>query len=574
MLTGLSVSNFAVAKNITLDLDPGLTVLTGETGAGKSILVGALLVGLGGRWQQEYLRDGADRSVVELVFHLGDSQRDLLPDPSVLEDGEIVLSRTIDSEGKSRVRIGGSLANLTALKETSSRLVDVHSQFEAQSLLDPKVHLLMLDRYAGPDNLAILDEFRAQAKKFDALLEELVQIRTSENDRRQRIDYISYELDQFEQVSPQEGEDESLNAERTRLSNIQRLADLAQTIRLSLEGSDEQQGIRSLNRIAQRSFADLSRIDPKASEIGGMIDIIEANAQEALFFISSYINSLTFDPDRLQVVEDRLAVLGKLTRRFGSSLADAFEGVEKLKKELERLSKSEERLSTIENEIELERKNLSLLGEKLVRSREKAAQRLSEEMVAQLGDLALEKAKFSVQFQLLPPGEDKYIGIFGEKCGFGGTGPQYCEFVISTNPGEKEKSIQKVASGGELSRIMLALKVILSEVDRTPTLIFDEVDTGVGGRVGEMIGRKLAKLSQRRQVICITHLPQIACFGDTHLLIQKTQGEDETTIACLELARRGRVDELARMLSGDRVTPISLKHAEEMLLQAQKIKGQ
>jgi DNA repair protein RecN (Recombination protein N) len=572
MITGLSVANFAVAKNITLDLSNGLTVITGETGAGKSILVGALLVGIGGRWQSDSLRHGAEKATIEMVFSFKPSELNLIGDKSMLEDNELIVSRTIDSEGKSRIRLGGMQATLGTLKETTSKLVDVHSQFEAQSLLDPKIHLELLDRYAGTTHLEIISSFALSSKKLEALIFEQKTMLEKEAERAKRIDYINYELAEFDKIAPKLGEDDELETERRKLQNVQKLADLCDGIKTALDGSEDFQGIKTLTKTALKNAVELCRIDESLNESKTMLENIEANSVEISHDLADYLASLTFDPERLQIVEDRLAQLQKITKRFGMKLPEVFDGIERLKMELETLNTSEERLKTIETDITLERNNLGTIGEKIVTGRENAGEKLAREVMNELTDLALEKAFFAIEARLLQPSDEKYCIVFGEKSGFNQSGPQYIEFIISTNPGEPPKSMQKVASGGELSRIMLALKVILSKVDQTPTLIFDEVDSGVGGRVGEMIGRKLAILSRERQVICITHLPQIASFCDTHLLITKSEFDNETIVECNELAKRGRIDELARMLSGDKITPLSIKHAEEMLLQSGKIK--
>lgn len=572
MITGLSVANFAVAKKITLDLSKGLTVITGETGAGKSILVGALLVGLGGRWQSDNLRYGADKATIEMVFSFKTSELSLIGDKSMLEDNELIVSRVVDSEGKSRIRLGGVQATLGTLKDTISKLVDVHSQFEAQSLLDPKIHLELLDRFAGASHLETVESFAQSAKKLESLVSEQKAILEKEAERVQRIDYINYELAEFEKIGPKPGEDGELEAERRKLQNVQKLADLCNGIKVAIDGTEECQGVKPLAKAAIKNATELCRIDDSLKESKSMLENIEANSTEISHILADYLASLTFDPERLQMVEDRLAQLQKITKRFGSKLQEVFEGIEQLKAELETLNTSEERLKTIEADIAYGRKNLGTIGEKIISGREKAGEKLAREVMNELKDLALEKAFFAIEARLLPLNDEKYCAVYGEKTGFNQTGPQYIEFIISTNPGEPPKSMHKVASGGELSRIMLALKVILSKVDHTPTLIFDEVDSGVGGRVGEMIGRKLATLSRERQVICITHLPQIASFGDTHLLITKSELDNETVVECNELAKRGKIDELARMLSGDKITPLSIKHAEEMLLQSGKIK--
>jgi DNA repair protein RecN (Recombination protein N) len=573
MISGLSVANFAVARKLTLDLDDGLTIITGETGAGKSILVGALLVGLGGKWKPESLRNGADKATVELIFKLKNDDLNLIEDKSILEDGELIASRTVDSEGKSRIRIGGMQTTLNALRETTSRLVDVHSQFDAQSLLDPKIHQQLLDRFAGQDHLKNVDDFGNLATQLRQFQNELKRMLGSEEERKRRLDYIAYELEDFEKIKPEPGEDEQLEQERTRLLNIAKLADLAGAIKSATDGVEDQQGIISLAKNARKSMSDLLKIDRTAEEAMPLVESLLAGSSEISVIIGNYLSELTFDPERLEQVESRLNDLGKITRRFGSSLADVFTGIEKLRTEMDTLANAENRIGQITQDIEAVRAKLGIVGTKVRLGRQDGAKKLATAIIAELGDLALEKATFSVNLIPFEPSENLYCRVDGVDVGISESGTDAVEFVISTNPGEPLKSIQKVASGGELSRIMLALKVILSEVDQTPTLIFDEVDSGVGGRIGEMIGRKLATLARRRQIICITHLPQIAAFADRHLEIVKHTDNDETNIECHELAQRGRIEELARMGSGDKISQVSLKHAEELLMDAKKLKS-
>jgi DNA repair protein RecN (Recombination protein N) len=572
MISGLSVANFAVAKKLTLELDDGLTIITGETGAGKSILVGALLVGLGGKWKPESLRHGADKATVELVFRFKQQDLNLLEDKTVLEDNELIASRTIDAEGKSRIRIGGMQTTLNALRETTSKLVDVHSQFDAQSLLDPRIHQQLLDRFAGLDHLKNVEQFGTLATQLRQLQVELKRMLGSEEERKRRLDYIAFELEDFEKIKPEPGEDSQLEQERTRLLNIAKLADLAGTIKSAMDGVEDQQGIISLSKNARKTMADLLRIDNSAQEALPMVESLLANSSEVSVVIGNYLSELTFDPERLEQIESRLNDLGKITRRFGSKLDDVFSGIQKLKSEMDALANAESRIGQITQEIETVRAKLGVMGTKVRTGRLESSKNLAKAIVTELSDLALEKASFSVNLIPFEPSENLYCRVDGADVGISESGTDAVEFVISTNPGEPPKSIQKVASGGELSRIMLALKVILSEVDQTPTLIFDEVDSGVGGRIGEMIGRKLATLARKRQIICITHLPQIAAFADRHLEIVKHVVGDETNIECLELAQRGRIEELARMGSGDKISQVSLKHAEELLLEAKKFK--
>ncbi|MCK5743882.1 MAG: DNA repair protein RecN [Caldisericia bacterium] len=572
MLTGLSVSNFAIVDRITLDLTPGLTVITGETGAGKSILIGALLLGLGERWLSDSIRPGQDRATIELLFKLKPGQFSLLNDADILEDGELIVSRSLDKSGRGRVRLGGISTTISGLKGAVSKLVDVHSQFEAQSLLRPEIQLKLLDNFAGSEHLNHVSEFGKNVSKLRKLGEELDRLQKLDDERLKRIDFIQFELDEFERIKPQESEDEELHLERDKLSNVQKLAELAGNAKQALDGGDDFSGINSLVKGAGRELQELSKIDSSSKEILEYINTIEANATEANIQLSDYLNTLTFNPERLEEIEGRLAELEKMIRRHGNSLVDVFEGVEKYETEIKELRGSEKRISELDIEIRKLRETLGLLGIIIRETRESTGEKLAELVESQLADLALENSTFKLVQAPVLPTEKTFCVANGEKTGFSEKGLDVIEFYVSTNTGMPAEPIKKVASGGELSRIMLALKVILAEVDSVPTLIFDEVDAGVGGRVGEMIGRKLAHLATKRQVICITHLSQIAVFADTHLRIIKSVEDGETTIGCTELAKRGQIEEIARMGSGDKVSQVSLKHAQEMLIQATKFK--
>jgi DNA repair protein RecN (Recombination protein N) len=572
MLTGLSVSNFAIVDRITLDLTPGLTVITGETGAGKSILIGALLLGLGERWLSDSIRPGQDKATIELLFKLEPDQFSLLDDADILEDGELIVSRSLDKSGRGRVRLGGISTTIAGLKGAVSKLVDVHSQFEAQSLLRPEIQLKLLDNFAGSEHLNRVSEFGKNVLKLRKLSEELDRLQKLDDERLKRIDFIQFELDEFERIKPQESEDKELHLERDKLSNIQKLAELAGNAKQALDGGDDFSGINSLAKGTGRELQELSRIDSSSKEILEYVNAIEANATEASIQLGEYLNTLTFNPERLEEVEGRLAELEKMIRRHGNSLVDVFEGVEKYETEIKELRGSEKRIGELDIEIIKLRETLGLLGIIIRETRESTGEKLAGLVESQLADLALENSTFKLVQTSILPTEKTFCMTNSEKIGFSEKGLDVIEFYISTNTGMPAEPIKKVASGGELSRIMLAMKVILAEVDSVPTLIFDEVDAGVGGRVGEMIGRKLAHLATKRQVLCITHLSQIAVFADTHLRIIKSVEDGETTIDCTELAKRGQIEEVARMGSGDKVSQVSLKHAQEMLIQATKFK--
>ena len=335
---------------------------------------------------------------------------------------------------------------------------------------------------------------------------------------------------------------------------------------------DEFQGILSLSRMAGKQLQELKGIDHTASEVAEHMATIEASASEASIQLADYLSELTFNPERLEEVEGRLAELEKIIRRHGNSLRDVLSGVENYQKEIEELNNSEERLGELDSKIIKLREEIGSLGLKIRLTRRETGTELSKLIESQLSDLALSESTFKIVQNEIQPTENHFCTINGERVGITRNGLDHVEFHISTNAGMPPEPISKVASGGELSRIMLAMKVILAEVDSIPTLVFDEVDSGVGGRTGEMIGRKLARLAKNRQVICITHLPQIAVFADTHLRIIKSVEDGETSIECMELEKRGCIDEIARMGSGDKITQVSLKHAQEMLVSAEKFK--
>ncbi|MEZ4812549.1 MAG: DNA repair protein RecN [Caldisericia bacterium] len=572
MLTGLSVSNFAIVDKITLDLSPGLTIITGETGAGKSILVGALLLGLGERWSSDSIRPGEEKSTIELIFELAKDQHSLVENSDILEEGELIINRSLELSGRGRVKLNGASSTITELRNTTSKLVDVHSQFEAQSLLKPEIQLRLLDKFAGCEHEQNVVGFTKKLHALRKITGELENLQKKDDERIKRIDYIQFELDEFEKLKPQENEDEELKTERDRLSNTQRLAELAENAKKALEGDEDFPGINALSKGAKKELQELSRIDSSSSDYLEYINGIEANALELNIQLSEYLSNLTFNPERLEEIENRLSDLEKMIRRHGSSLSDVFSGIKNYEEELESLKNSEERISEIQAEIKNCRKELGNLGLEIRKMRGTTGTDLARLIENELSDLALENSTFKLIQTPIEPSEDIFCEVEGLPHGLNEKGLDSVEFYISTNTGMPPEPIKKVASGGELSRIMLALKVILAEVDSVPTLVFDEVDSGVGGRIGEMIGRKIAGLAKKRQVICITHLAQIAVFADTHLQIEKSQNGELTTVECSELAQRGQIEEIARMGSGDKITQVSLKHAQEMLVSAQKYK--
>ena len=565
MLKELTVQNFALLKELHLELDGGLTVLTGSTGAGKSILVGAIGLLLGERAGAHLVRKGAQSASVEGVFDLS-GRKDLAERLERMgleaDDGLVVVRRLVNRKGDSKAFLNGSRLTVAQLKEIGDLLVDLHGQHDHQSLLRPVQHLELLDDY---DRLRPLrDEVRGLYQTLETLHREEKELTASVQARRERGEFLQYQLEEIERCQPRQGEDEELENERLVLAHIEDLFEGLKTAYGALF-EDEHSIIEGLSAVSGR-LEKLSRIDvglkKTHSESASLIYQLEELAAE----LRSRLQALQPDPDRLTEVVERLEELARLKRKHGGSLEAVRERQQEIAAELETLTTGDRRLEEIEDEIAEKEQLLGTLCQRLSDSRKSAAGNLSREVKKQLKSLGMPGTGFSVDIRQQSD-EQGWARTSQGRYHCDASGMDQVQFLISPNPGEGFRPLSKIASGGEISRIMLAMKSILADADRVPLLVFDEIDVGIGGPVAEAVGRALRSLGRTHQVLCITHLHQIACLAQEHYLVSKEQREGRTETIIRQLGSREKENEIARMMGGKEITPITLKHAREMIRQ-------
>ena len=538
MLRFISIRNLAVIDRLEVEFGPGLNVLTGETGAGKSILVGAVGLLVGGRASADLVRTGEEQATVEAVFE----------DPA---GEEIVIRRDVSAQsGRSRAFLNNSLVTSAALRELAAGLVDLHGQHEHQVLLDPASHLDLLDAFAGlaSDREAV----RAAFARMQALAGERNRLATDDREKTRREEYVRFQLTEIERVGPRAGEDDELATARQVLGNADRLQRLCADAYTALyEG--EGAALPTLSSVWKK-LADLASIDPQFAPHLAAKDAVKSQLEDLAYFLRSYASAIDASPEKLQEVEDRLAVLERLKKKHGPALADVIETAEALRRELDALEGADERAAAIEMELSAARRDYRCVAEKLSEQRRSAAVDFARRLEASLGDLAMTQTRCEVRFTDRD-GEETW----SER------GMDEGEFYLSPNPGEDLRPLARIASGGELSRIMLALKTLASTDAPGKTLIFDEVDSGIGGSVADIVGARLHQLGARVQVLCITHLPQIAAYGASHYRIAKALKNGRTVTGVAPLGVRDREDELARMIAGTAVSPSVKASAREML---------
>lgn len=554
MLTELYIRNFAIIDELRLKFHNGFNVLTGETGAGKSIILDAVTLMLGGRADTTFVRAGASEAYVEATFTLSEALKKVV-EPILEAEGldeehgdEVLLSRELRLNGRNICRVNGRTVNLSVLRDVAEPLIDIHGQGEHLSLLQPRSHLPLLDSYAG-----VQTERAALGVEITTLMEvqhELAELRQNERILAQRADMLRFQIEEIAAARLENGEEEELRAERTRLANSEQLMRSAsEAVNLLTGMDDEAQAVADMLGQAERSLVQLTRYDetqgPLLERLQGLIYQLSEVSSE----LQSYLDEVEYNPKRLDFVEERLELINQLKRKYGENISTILALSDRAKAELTRIDNSEERIAELTKTEETYLRRCGEMALALSKKRQGAAEKLAAAVVAQLADLQMDGAKFEVQFERTPQADGLYVE--GERLAFDKTGFDHAEFLISTNPGEPLKPMAKVASGGETARLMLALKTALAQVDKTPTLIFDEIDQGIGGRVGDVVGRKLWGLTAvaHHQVIVVTHLPQLAGYGDVHFHVSKAQADGgRTTTRIKTLDGDGRIQELAAML--------------------------
>ena len=552
MIKFLRIRNLATIEDLQLDLEEGFSILTGETGAGKSIIIDSLRLLLGERGSADLLRTGKSEAVVEAVFDTKEASG--LPPDVPAEDGELIIQRQITEQGTGKAYLGGFLVPLKKLKDTGAGLVDIYGQHDHVFLLNLDNHLNFLDSFGNA--LPLRQETGRLAQELRQKHKEKQEIEASQRDAAQRLDFLEYQIKEIEAAGLRPGEEAELLQQRHILKNAEKIASLVEGA-LDI-ASEREESLQSLIARLRSLLAELSGFDPAFREIGDSLEPADITLREVTNLLLKYKDRQSVSPENLEKIEERLSLIEKLKRKYGQNLADIQIHFDRIKEERDRLVHGEESLSEVKAGIDKLFREYSEKAGRLSEKRRLAARELQDLVEKEVGQLGMKKARFEVQVQTSPPDREQ-----ADKAR--DSGQDEVEFLISPNPGEQLRPLRKIASGGELSRVMLALKSIGREQERLKTLIFDEIDSGIGGKTAEFIAQKLKELARRHQVICITHLPQIASHARHHFRIEKRVEKNRTYTTVQKLGFEERVEEIARLISGSRLTEAALQNAREML---------
>ena len=555
MLQHLTINNYAIVDSLEIELDPGMTVITGETGAGKSIMLDALALTLGDRADREVIRGGAERADITAGFGLPE-------DPAVIQwlenhdfdtdENNCILRRVISRDGRSRAYINGQPTTLNNLRDLGEMLIDIHSQHEHQSLLKTATHQRLLDEYCGLQKIS--DQVRSIARKWRRLNEELEQIRSRAEESNAQYQLLSYQVRELEELALGEKELAELEEEHQKLSHGEESVLVNRQVLELTSENDEFNLMQSLNK-AIGLLQDIPYASKQTEEAGNLLNTALIQVEEASANLKHAIDHFEIDPQRLEEIDQRLALIHNLARKHHVQPVDLPELFLKLSDDLSGLSEADVQIELMEEELNKLLNNYEEQAKRLSDGREKGAKKLAREINAQLGKLGMESASFSVALTRFSDSTPRGGGLEG------------IEFLVSTNPGQPPRPMIKVASGGELSRISLAIQVVTAQTSSIPTLVFDEVDVGIGGGVARAVGELLRKLGDRGQVLCVTHQPQVASQGHQHLYVSKSSEKDSTATKLESLDHDARVEEIARMLGGDDVSEKSREHAKELLVE-------
>ncbi|MCT2908465.1 DNA repair protein RecN [Schleiferilactobacillus harbinensis] len=557
MLQELAIHDFAIIEQLSVDFSTGMTVLTGETGAGKSIIIDAVGILVGGRGSADFIRTGTKKATVEGMFSIpaGALTQNLLQHYGVGSDDDqdtVVLQRELFTSGRNVCRINGHLVNTSTLKAVGETLVDIHGQNEHQELMHPEKHLSLLDQYAADQIKPLLAAYQQRYADWKDLAGRVKERVANEREWAQRLDMLQYQAKEINDAHLQPTEEDDLTSERDRLNHFQQIQDALQTGYGVLNGDDDEAGVIDRLAEAMAALQNIAHLDADYENMAESLGNAYYALQDVGSDLSHQMDGLEYDPARLEQVEDRLATITQLEHKYGATVPDVIAFGQKVNDELDEMNDTQG--SSDELKVKLAKAQTEALAaaKKLSATRVAAAKQLSKDIHQQLADLYMAKAVFDVHFTVH---EDQ----------LGPTGIDSVEFYIQTNPGEKLRPLARTASGGELSRIMLALKTIFSQADGVTSIIFDEVDTGVSGRVAQAIAEKISRISRHSQVLCITHLPQVAAMADHQVHIAKTVKSGRTMTRLTPLTGTGRVEELARMLAGTTITKLTKEHAQELL---------
>jgi DNA repair protein RecN (Recombination protein N) len=561
LLNELSIRNFAIIESLSVSFNKGLTVLTGETGAGKSIIIDAIHLLVGGRGSAEFVRHGENKAEIEGLFFIEGEQHPCYAKAAEfgieIEDGMIVLRRDISASGKSVCRINGKLVTIAVLREVGSSLIDIHGQHEHQELMDETRHINLLDQFGAEEILPALSEYQHVFRSFEQTQKKLKSLSENEQKMAHRLDLIQFQHDEIQSANLRINEDEELSEEKHKLGNFERIFESIQTSYSGLQG--EQKGLDWI-ALVMDNLHTAADLNPEYKNVAESVANSFYMLEDAARTIRNELDSLEYDPQRLNEIDDRLNEINQLKRKYGKTIEEILEYSSKIEEEIETLQNKEVHIGQMEKELASLRKDLRIEASNLNETRKKWAKKLTKLIHKELKELYMEKAVFELRIE-------------SNQETFNKNGTDKVEFYISTNPGEPLKPLSKVASGGELSRIMLALKSIFSKHQGVTSIIFDEVDTGVSGRVAQSIAEKIYNVSTGSQVLCISHLPQVAAMADTHLYIAKVIKNGRTKTSVTPLTVSEKVKEIGRMISGVEITDLTKQHAEELLKLAQNMKA-
>lgn len=546
MLQNLHVKNLALIDEAEVDFSEGLNVLSGETGAGKSIIIGSIGIALGEKVSKDIIRKDADYALVELIFTVDGPVREKLIALDIpMEDEQVILTRRITS-GRPIAKINSESVSTAKLKEVAALLIDIHGQHEHQSLLNKKNHLQILDSYAKKSLKDVLQKLSDIYHEYSILRKELKEASTDSGQRSRELSFLQYEVEEIENANLISGEDEELEAQYKKYSNSQKImGSIGQVYKLTAEN-----GASELTGHAVQEIASVSSYDEQVKSLENQLMEIDNLLNDFNYELTNYIQDAQFDEEHFYEVEKRLDLINELKAKYGGSIEKILSEYEEKKERIEKLSDYDAYLSGLQQDVESKETQLEQLCKKVSQIRKKAALELTKKIKSALVDLNFLDVQFELQFC--------------RKKEYSASGYDEAEFLISTNPGEPLKSLTKIASGGELSRIMLAIKAVLADCDEIGTLVFDEIDTGISGRTAQMVSEKMSVISSKHQVICITHLPQIASMADSHFLIEKSSKRNKTVTNIRKMKEEESVLELGRMLGGAKVTDTVLQSAREM----------
>ena len=539
MITNLHIKNIGIIDDIEIDLGKALNVLTGETGAGKSLIIGSLNIISGGRFSKEKIRKGETNSFVEVALYEPENQNAI--------DGTIIKSREINVNGKNMCKINGRMVTVNELKEFMRKIIEIHGQNDSQNLLDNKEHLKYLDNFIGKDIKSLKEKYKEQYVRYLEIKKELKENYGDEKERQRKLDLLKYQFQEIEEAGLVDGEEEELSNKQKLIVNAEKIAKTLQEIDLAI-------GENAIDIISNsiRNLEKIESFDSKYQETANNLKSAYYELQEVSRDITNYKDEVDFDENEQKQIEERLDLIFSLKRKYGNSIKEILEYKEEVEKEIYRIDNLEEYTNNLKEEQKDVTKKLDNLAEEIHKLREKKAIELSKEINKNLQDLEMKNAVVNIHTDYI---EEEYYE----------NGKDKVVFFIKTNVGEDEKELSKIASGGEMSRIMLAIKTVLAKTDNTSVLIFDEIDTGISGKAANAVAEKLSKIAEKHQVLCISHLPNIAAVADYHYFISKNIVNDRTATSIKQLSEKEKISEIARISSGE-INEISLKYAEKLRL--------